>query len=242
MSYHSQQEMRPANRVLAGLPFDTWQRISPHLQRCLIFSGQILHETDEPAARFYFPNSGLISIVQKTGASQLEVAMAGRETFIGALNLLQSDGVSPLRAVAQTPGTAFWLPQSVMREEWERDSRMRQLVLTHANWLMRQTAQSALCCCAHNVEERLSRWLLSARDRLDSEEICVTHQSIAQMLGVRRSGVTMTLRAFQQKELLRTARGRILLENRDGLERLACSCRANLQPILQELSAGEIDG
>ena len=232
----SREEARPANRVLAGLPFDCWARISPHLKRCLIFSGQVLHESGERAGRIYFPNSGLISLVKHQGRHQIEVAMAGRETFLSALCVLQNHDVSPLRVIAQTPGTAFWLPQNVLRQEFERDSLIRGLVLQHAAWLMEQMAQSALCCCAHTVEERLSRWLLNARDRLNSDEICVTHAAIAQMLGVRRSGVTMTLCAFAQQGLLRTARGRILIENAAGLEQRACSCREALYSPSQKLS------
>jgi len=228
---------RPRSWALQSLPGDVWRRLEPQAQRTLLFQGQILHEAEAAVDRVYFPNSGMVSLVLGSpSGEQVEVAMAGREGAVGALEMLS--GLSATEtAVVQVPGTALWLPASVVRDEFARVGAFHHWMLRFWSSLMAQKSQAALCNRLHSVEERLCRWLLGLRDRVESDEIEITHGSIAQMLGARRSGVTVALGALGAKGLLDTGRGHILLLDIEGLRANSCPCHATLTRSLDALRA-----
>jgi CRP-like cAMP-binding protein len=212
-----------------------WKRLEPQAQRTLLFQGQVLYEAGAPVERVYFLNSGLVSFVL-VGADgeQVEVAMAGREGAVGALEGL-SGTVMGERAVVQVPGTACWLPVGVIREEFKRGGALAEWTMRSWAFVAAQKAQAALCNRLHSVEQRLARWLLCLADRVESTEIEITHGSIAQMLGARRSGVTVALGAMASQNLLSTGRGRIHLLDLDGLRASSCSCNSCLGDSLAAL-------
>ncbi len=228
---------RPRAWALQGLPVDVWRRLEPQAQRTLLFQGQVLHEPGSVVERVYFPNSGMVSLVLgSANGEQVEVAMAGREGAVGALELL-SDTPATETAVVQVPGTALWLPASVVRDEFGRGGAFHGWTLRFWSSLMAQKSQAALCNRLHSVEERLCRWLLGLRERVESDEIEITHGSIAQMLGARRSGVTVALGALGALGLLDTGRGHIVLLDIEGLRANSCSCHLTLSRSLQALKS-----
>lgn len=236
-SSNGSAQLRPRSWALQGLPGDVWRRLEPQAHRTLLFQGQVLHEAGAPVDRVYFPNSGMVSLVLSSpSGEQVEVAMAGREGAVGALEML-SDTVASETAVVQVPGTALWLPSSVVHDEFRRGGAFHNWMLRFWSSLMAQKSQAALCNRLHSVEERLCRWLLGLRDRVESDEIEITHGSIAQMLGARRSGVTVALGALGAQGLLDTGRGHILLLDIEGLRANSCSCHATLSQSLDLLRA-----
>ena len=160
--------------------------------------------------------------------------MSGREGAVGALELL-SGSLASERAVVQVPGTALWLPADAVRDEFRRAGAFQEWMLRFWASMMEQKAQCALCNRLHSVEERLCRWLLCLRERVESDEIEITHGAFAQMLGARRSGVTVALGALSAAGLLDTGRGRIALLDVDGLRANSCSCHAVLSRSSESL-------
>lgn len=228
---------RPRGWALQSLPSDVWRRLEPQAHRTLLFQGQVLHEAGAQVDRVYFPNSGMVSLVlSSANGEQVEVAMAGREGAVGALEML-SETEAGETAVVQVPGTAFWLPSSVVREEFRRGGAFHEWMLRFWSSLMAQKSQAALCNRLHSVEERLCRWLLGLRERVESDEIEITHGSIAQMLGARRSGVTVALGVLAARGLLDTGRGHIQLLDIEGLRANSCSCHSTLSHSLDQLRA-----
>lgn len=217
-------ETRPRNRLLCSLGADEWERLSPHLGRTLLIEGQNLNHPGQAIERVYFPNTGLVSlVVNARDGSQVEVGVAGREGLAGDLSVL-CGGPSQLRAIVQAAGTACWLPAAVVREEFRRGGAFQQNLLQHFQMLTSQSAQCALCNRLHSVEERLSRWLMVIRDRLETDEIDITHEFIAHMLGTRRSGVTVALGVLQQAGLIDITRGHISIRDAGQLAASACEC------------------
>jgi CRP-like cAMP-binding protein len=221
---------------LQSLPADVWRRLEPQSQRTLLFQGQVLYEAGSPIERVYFPNSGVVSVVLGHNGEQIEVSMIGREGAIGSLELL-SGTLATETAVVQVSGTAVWLPASVARDEFRRGGAFQEWMVRFWASLVAQRAQSTLCNRLHSVEFRLCRWLLDLHERVESDEIDITHGAIAQMLGARRSGVTVALGALSAQGLLDTGRGHILLLDTDGLRANACACHSTLSSALGALHA-----
>jgi CRP-like cAMP-binding protein len=186
--------------------------------------GVILQEQGEPIERVYFPNSGMISLVavMKQG-NAVETATVGREGAIGAMS-----GLGPrhafTRAVVQMPGTASMIATSKFQTIVERSAVIRDVIVRHNEVLLAQVQQSAACNALHEAEARFCRWLLQSRDRSDSDVVPITQEFLAQMLGVRRTTVTLVAQSLQDAGLLRYRRGRIEIVDRDGLEERACEC------------------
>lgn len=220
---------RPRNRVLATLPPDVWTRVSPHIGHALLIQGRTIYEPGKAIDHVYFPNGGLISLVVDscTGA-RVEAGLAGREGIAGVFEAL-NDTPSTQRAIVQVAGTACWLPTAVFRSEFRRGGEFQEWVLHYLQWMNSQASQCALCNRLHSVEERLARWLLMVRDRMVNDEISITHEAIAHLLGTRRSSVTVALGGFEQQNLLHCARGRLEILDATGLQKSACECYSALQ-------------
>ena len=217
------------NAALRTVPDVDWARFSSRLNSAVLRPGQTLYAPGQDIERVYFPNSGLISLLAETEAESVEVAVVGNEGVVGALAALNGEP-SNMRALVQAPGTALWFSASDLREEYARGGAFGRWVLRYFGYLLAHSSQCALCNRLHTVEERLARWLLQCSDRLDSQELSITHEFISQMLGTRRSGVTVGLGVLSKAGLLDLSRGHIVIADPHGLEQTACRCYTALRP------------
>jgi CRP-like cAMP-binding protein len=198
--------------------------LEPHLKEAPLDQGAILQEQGEAIELVYFPNSGMISLVavMKQG-NAVETATVGREGAVGAMS-----GLGPrhafTRAVVQMAGTASILSTLKFQAIVERSPAIRDVIVRHNEVLLAQVQQSAACNALHEAEARFCRWLLQSRDRSDSDVVPITQEFLAQMLGVRRTTVTLVAQSLQDAGLLRYRRGRIEIVDRDALEERACEC------------------
>jgi CRP-like cAMP-binding protein len=212
------------NRLLAALPEAEWQRWLPHLEWVNLPQGQDLHESGGAVDRAYFPTTAVVSLLNVTqdGAST-EIAVVGHEGVVGTAVFMGGDR-NCSRAVVQSAGVGFRLEARRVHDEFERSGALRHLLLRYTQALMSQMAQMAVCNRHHSIGQQLCRCLLIHLDRRGGNEIAMTHESIANLLGVRREGVTETALKLQAAGLIRYARGRIAVLDRPGLERRACEC------------------
>jgi CRP-like cAMP-binding protein len=210
------------------------------LQRCELVDlqcGRILCERGEPFRQLYFPLTGVISQVALTADHPpLEMGLIGNEGMLGGM-LTQGVNRVPLRAVVQGSGTALRISASQLREELLGSPALMRILNRYLYVLMTQLAQTAACNRFHEVPARLARWLLMSHDRTHAEHFYLTHQFLADMLGVQRSAVTIAAGALQQQGLIHYSRGKITVLSREGLERLACECYAALNNDYAELFA-----
>lgn len=213
---------RPRNQILASLPADVWARLAPHMGHSLLIQGQVLIEVGKPVEKIYFPNKGLISLMQSTKADvYVETALIGSEGLTSAFELLD-ESVATARTLVQISGTACWLPADVLRAEFRWAGFFQRRLLRFLHWQEIQSSQCTLCNRLHAVEERLARWLMMAHDRVPSSELFLTHAAISHLLGTRRSGVTVALNNLESTGAITCSRGRIIIE--DAIKLRACSC------------------
>lgn len=219
---------RPRNHLLSALPADVWARLSPHVGQTLLIQGQILVESGKPIERVYFPNNGLLSLMLNTRSGMyVETGLIGWEGLTNAFELM--DGVPALsRTMVQISGTACWLPVEVLRAEFRWAGYFQRRLLRFLHWQEIQSAQCALCNRLHAVEERLARWLLTVHDRVESNELFLTHAAISHLLGTRRSGVTVALNNLENAGAIRCTRGRIVIVDTDKLRDCSCECYDSL--------------
>ena len=225
------------NGLLARLPDASWQRWLPHLEWVDLQQGQVLHESGASPSHAYFPITAILSMLNVTrdGAST-EIAAVGNEGVVG-VSLFMGGMASCSRAVVQSAGFGLRLHAQAMRAEFERSSEVMQVLLRYTQALMAQMGQTAVCNRHHSIDQQLCRCLLSNMDRLGSNEILMTHELIASMLGVRREGVTETALKLQAAGLIRYARGRITVLDRPGMQRRACECYAVVKREYDQLQA-----
>ncbi|MBV9868950.1 MAG: Crp/Fnr family transcriptional regulator [Abitibacteriaceae bacterium] len=229
----AQDKRRCKNSILAALPDATWERLAPHLHRVLLHQGDALHESDALVEYVYFIESGMISlVVDAPDGQQVEAGVTGSEGLVGLASVLCQQPTFH-RAVVQLPGQAYRLPADTFSQEWQRDSQLQQLLHHYLYVLFAQASQTALCNRIHTLEERLSRWLMTVRDRVQSNDLDLTHEFISHMLGVRRSGVTVALSTLQQAGLIDTSRGHIAILNDQQLENCCCQCYRVIQHQFQ---------
>lgn len=216
--------VRCRNSILAALPQEAWQRLEPQMKRVLLHQNDVIQESGAPVRHVYFIESGMISLVVDTqDGSQVEVGVTASEGLVGGVSSLGSI-TSFHRAVVQISGNAFRLPVEAFLEECKRSAGLQQMVHQYLHVLMVQASQAALCNRLHTVEERLSRWLLTTSNRINSQNLELTHEFISHMLGVRRSGVTVALGMLQQAGVIDTTRGCITVLDACKLESCACEC------------------
>lgn len=215
------------NQLLANLPPEILARLLPDLERIDMPLGKVIYESGIELKHVYFPVSGCIVsmlYVMEDGASA-EIAVVGDEGMVG-IALFMGGGTTPSRAVVQSAGVAFRLPGRAMKAEFERHGPLQVLLLRFTQALITQMSQTAVCNRHHAIEQQLCRWLLLSLDRLPSNELTMTQELIANMLGVRREGVTEAARKLQADALIHYSRGRINVLDRPGLERRVCECYA----------------
>ena len=212
-----------ANQLLAALPPKDYARLRSELATVPLKLKQILWEPNRPIEAVYFPIDAVASILALTDGHTVEVGTIGNEGFVG-LPVFLGATTSPGRAMVQVAGQGERLDIAVFRREAHRDGRLRQLLERYTQAFMTQVSQSTACNRAHSVEQRLARWLLIVRDRVNRNEFPLTHEFLGQMLGVRRATVSETAAALQRVRLISYHRGVITIRNGRGLERAACEC------------------
>jgi CRP-like cAMP-binding protein len=209
---------------LAALPDAEWQRWLPELEAVDMPLGKVLYESGTKLSHVYFPTTSIISLlyVMEDGASA-EIAVVGHEGIVG-ISLFMGGESTPSRAVVQSAGGAFRLRANLMMQEFNRAGPVLRLMLRYTQALITQMAQTAVCNRHHSLDQQLCRWLLLSLDRLHTRDLVMTQELIANMLGVRREGVTEAAGNLQTAGLIRYQRGHITVLDRDGLERRTCEC------------------
>jgi len=212
------------NHLLKALPADVYARIAANLELIPMRLGDVLYEPGVRLRHVYFPTTAIVSLlyVMEDGASA-EIAIVGNEGILG-ISLFMGGETTPSRAVVQSAGYGFRLKARLLKEEFARSGPMMRLLLRYTQALITQMAQTAVCNRHHAVDQQLCRWLLLSLDRLSSNELSMTQELIANMLGVRREGVTEAAGKLQDAGLIRYRRGRITVLDRPGLEARTCEC------------------
>ena len=223
------------NHLLAALPAAEFERLAPHLELVPMPLGQALYESGGRLQHVYFPTTSIVSLlyVMENGASA-EIAVVGNEGILG-VSLFMGGETTPSRAVVQSAGYGYRLKAELLKDEFNRAGPVLRLLLRYTQALITQMAQTAVCNRHHTVEQQLCRWLLLSLDRLSSNELNMTQELIANMLGVRREGVTEAAGNLQRAGLIRYSRGRIQVLDRPGLEQNACECYAVVKKEVDRL-------
>jgi CRP-like cAMP-binding protein len=212
--------------LLAALPNEEWRRWLPQLEEVVMPLGQVLYESGATLSHVYFPTTAIVSLlyVMENGASA-EIAVVGNEGIVG-ISLFMGGESTSSRAVVQSAGNGLRLKAQMIKNEFNRAGPVLHLLLRYTQALITQMAQTAVCNRHHSLDQQLCRWLLLSLDRLQDNELVMTQELIANMLGVRREGVTEGALKLQQGGLIRYARGRISVLDRPGLEKRTCECYA----------------
>jgi len=225
----SAQHSPKQNHLLAALPAEVFNRITPHMELIAMPLGEVLYESGGQLHHVYFPTTAIVSLyyVMEDGASA-EIAGVGNEGVLG-ISLFMGGNTTPGRATVQTGGFGYRLKWRYMLDEFNRiggrrSGALQNLLLRYTQALLTQMSQTAVCNRYHSVEQQLCRWLLLTLDRLPTNELTITHELISNMLGVRREGVTETAGNLQRAGLISYRRGHITVLDRPGLETHACEC------------------
>jgi CRP-like cAMP-binding protein len=216
----------PQNQLLAALSSAERDRLEPHLELIQLPLGKVIYEPGDMLAYVYFPIDSIVSLlyVMADGASA-EISVVGNDGIIG-IALFMGGETTPSRAIVQSAGKAYRLIGKRLKDEFHRNGQLQLLLLRYTQSLLTQMAQTAVCNRHHSVDQQLCRWLLLSLDRLPSNRLEMTQALIANMLGVRREGVTEAAGKLQKLGVIRYTRGRITVLDRPKLERLCCECYA----------------
>ena len=227
-----------ANCLIAALPLAARRHWLPLLEPVELPLGQVLYESGRALAHVYFPTTAIVSLlyVMENGASA-EIAVVGNEGLVG-ISLFMGGGSTPSRAVVQSAGYGYRLGAQAMKDEFNRAGAVMHLMLRYTQALITQMAQTAVCNRHHSLDQQLCRWLLLSLDRLTGSELVMTQELIANMLGVRREGVTEAALKLQAAGLIRYARGHVSVLDRPGLERRTCECYAVVKKEYDRLLPG----
>lgn len=222
----SQYDYLKSNHLLAALPTEEWERWAPALERVDMPLGEVIYEPGITLGYVYFPLTAIVSLlyVMENGASA-EIAVVGNEGIVG-VSLFMGGESTPSRAVVQSAGLGCRLKASLMKKEFDKAGPVLHLLLRYTQALITQMAQTAVCNRHHSLDQQLCRWLLLSLDRLRGDELVMTQELIANMLGVRREGVTEGALKLQKAGLIQYARGHITVLDRKGLEGRTCECYA----------------
>jgi len=212
------------NRLLAALPENDWRRIEPHLKPVKMDLGHVVYESGVQLEYVYLPTNSIVSLLYVLAdGNSAEIALVGNEGLVG-ISLFMGGETTPSRGVVQSEGWAYRLKGQLLKDEFTRGGEMQHLLLRYTQALLTQMAQTAVCNRHHSIDQQLCRWLLLSLDRLASDELTMTQELIANMLGVRREGVTEAAGKLQQAGLIRYSRGHITVLDRPGLEARCCEC------------------
>lgn len=214
----------PQNNLLAAMPASVRERIEPYMTSIQMPLGEVLYESGSPQRYIYFPTTSIVSLlyVMENGSSA-EIAVVGKEGVLG-ISLFMGGDTTPSRAVVQSAGHSFRLSAQRLKSEFNLAGPFMNLLLRYTQALITQMSQTAVCNRHHTIHQQLCRWLLMSMDRLPSNSLVMTQGLIANMLGVRREGVTEAARKLQQAGLITYNRGHITILDRPGLEAQSCEC------------------
>lgn len=211
------------NLLLAALPGEEYERLAPHLEPVTLGQSEVLFRPEDRLQHVHFPITAIISLLTSLeDGSGMEVGLVGREGMVGISALL--GGSETKVATVQASGTSLKLEADKLRSEFGRGGTLQTALLRYTHALMAQISQSVVCNARHLVEGRMARWLLMYHDRLDRDEFELTHEFMANMLGVRRAGVSEVAEKLQEMGFIRYQRGHITMLDRKGLEKFACEC------------------
>ena len=230
------------NHLLAALPADDYTRLAPDLELIPMPLGWALYESGDQLGYLYFPTTSIVSLlyVMESGASA-EIAITGNEGLVG-ISLFMGGESTPSRAVVQSAGNGYRLRSNILKREFALGGNLQHLALRYTQALITQMAQTAVCNRHHAVDQQLCRWLLLSLDRLHGDELLMTQELIANMLGVRREGVTEAAGKLQDEGLIRYSRGHIKVLDRAKLEKRVCECYAVVKKEFDRLLPYKIPG
>lgn len=214
------------NHLLAALTEEEWERLVPRMELRPMPLGHVLYESGSALRHVYFPTTSIVSLlyVMEDGSSA-EIAIVGNEGIVG-IQLFMGGETTPSRGIVQSAGSAYRVAGAHLKDEFFRAGPLQRLLLRYTQALITQMSQTAVCNRHHSVEQQLCRWLLMSLDRLPSNELSMTQELIANMLGVRREGVTESAGKLQKLGLINYNRGHIIVIDRPALENYACECYA----------------
>jgi CRP-like cAMP-binding protein len=224
-----------SNHLLAALPAVDRERLAPHLTLVELPLGHVVYESGDQLRSVYFPTNSIISLlyVMEDGASA-EIAIVGNEGVVG-IAIFMGGETTPSRAIVQSAGYGYSLSAAILKQEFVRGGSLQHLLLRYTQALITQMAQTAVCNRHHSIDQQLCRWLLLSIDRLPSNDLTMTQELIANMLGVRRSGVTEAALKLQAAGLIRYSHGHIAVLDRVGLEQRVCECYAVVKREFERL-------
>ncbi|OYD95418.1 Crp/Fnr family transcriptional regulator [Nostoc sp. 'Peltigera membranacea cyanobiont' 210A] len=229
MSLDKNLFQQPANKLLAALPASDYERLVPHLKLVSLPVKQILYKAAEPITQVYFPDKSMVSIVTTMeDGSTAEVRIVSHEGMVG-IPIILGDNTTTTTAFVQIAGAGMQMDADVLKAECNRGGAIQTLLLRYVQAVYSELAQGTACNRLHILEERLARWLLTVSDRLESEDFLLTQEFIAQMLGVRRSGVTVAASTLSRAGMISYQRGHISILNRENLEATSCECYQVIQ-------------
>jgi CRP-like cAMP-binding protein len=215
---------RVENRLLASLPPDEYQRLRPNLRKVSFSLGEVVYEFGGQLDYVFFPTTSIVSLLYTMeNGSSAEMGLTGNDGVVG-IALFMGGGTMPNRAVVQSAGEAFRMKAKVLQDEFALGGRFQQLLLRYTQALITQISQTAVCNRLHSVEQQLCRWLLLSHDRVKADELIMTQELIADMLGVRREGVTVAAGRLQDAGAISYVRGHIQILDRKKLEETVCEC------------------
>ncbi len=223
------------NHLLESLPETEWKRLEPVLEEVDLPLGMVLYESGSTLSHVYFPTTAIVSLlyVMENGSSA-EIAVVGNEGIVGVALFMGGES-TPSRAVVQSAGKGYRLGAARMKTEFNLAGPVLHLLLRYTQALLTQMAQTAVCNRHHSLDQQLCRWLLLSLDRLHGNELVMTQELIANMLGVRREGVTAGALKLQRAGLIRYSRGHITVLDRSGLESRSCECYAVVRKEYERL-------
>jgi len=230
------------NHLLAALPADDYLRLLPDLELTPMPLGWAVYESGGHLGYVYFPSTSIVSLlyVMESGASA-EIAISGNEGLVG-ISLFMGGESTPSRAVVQSAGHSYRLKASVLKKEFARGGTLQYLALRYTQALITQMAQTAVCNRHHSLDQQLCRWLLLSLDRMETNDLVMTQELIANMLGVRREGVTEAAGHLQEAGLIQYSRGHIKVVDRAKLEKRVCECYAVVKKESDRLLTYKIEG
>lgn len=212
------------NRLLAALPAEEYERLRPHVKQVSFALGEVIYESGEHQDYVYFPETAIISLLyMMEDGSSAEMGLAGNEGVIG-IALFMGGGTMPNRAVVQNAGVVSRIRAKVVQDEFARGDQLQKLLLRYTQALITQISQTAVCNRLHSVEQQLCRWFLLSHDRVQGDELVMTQTLIANMLGVRREGVTIAAGRLQDMGAISYFRGHIQILDREKVEACVCEC------------------
>jgi CRP-like cAMP-binding protein len=213
-----------SNRLLNQLGPEEYERLSPHLEPVTLSRGDVLYYPQDPVSHVYFPERGTVSVVATfADGGSVEVGIVGNEGVFG-INVVLGSVTTPHEAIVQLPGEGLRASSDALRREFKQGGQLQDLLLRYTQAFIVQIAQTAACNKVHPLDGRLARWLLMACDRATEQELELTQEFMADMLGTRRAGVSEAAGRLQDEGLIRYRRGRITIRDRGGLESASCEC------------------